>query len=100
MATWDSPTKTDTSKDLKLEYIKAMFIHGAPGSSQLDSATQREFPFLTFRVTAGLQGGNVIILGNVFNYRSCLACTLVILSLVLLSHRYKATALKIWSTDP
>ena len=83
MATWDSPTKTDTSKDLKLEYIKAMFIHGAPGSSQLDSATQREFPFLTFRVTAGLQGGNVIILGNVFNYRSCLACKLVILSLVL-----------------
>lgn len=39
-ATWDSPTKTDTSKDLKLEYIKAMFIHGAPGSSQLDTATQ------------------------------------------------------------
>ena len=76
-AIWDSLTTADTSKDLKLEYVKAMFIHLTCISSHLDNAAQR-FSSLTFWVTAGFQGGN---LGYVFNYRPSLACELVILSL-------------------
>lgn len=79
-AIWDSLTTADTSKDLKLEYVKATFIHLTCVPSQLDNAAQR-FSSLTFWVTAGFEGGNFIILGYVFNYRPCLACKLVILSL-------------------
>lgn len=38
---WGSSITTDISKDLKLVYVKAMFIHMKHESSQLDRAAQR-----------------------------------------------------------